>query len=516
MPMDRQLAQFEFVRDTGVLLGYLSEPHQSEIRASEESFHTIDESVNPLFDEMSSNIVDPKRTVEGQGVTPQYDPIGRSLHTPPLFKRALQGKPDSQVVTQTANSILYHEMSHYELGRREAHLYEGDRLGTYVATLTMLHSGNTQITSDSTTENTTAIQLQLDRCVGDIVYSEIAQEAVAISAQRYQLETSSLDQRTKEAVSDIVDRSIESLDEALIHDDPHYLEQSPVHALGDWLRQRWFADSWDIDPVEYAFGVATEFKHPRPDVALLAATCVDPDEISNCDPSQQVTLLTEQLASLTGGVYRYIVDPSHHESQINLNHRQGDIGQFLRQDATTRLATAKHEVLQELVGQNQYEAIPVVADSYLERRPEVSLWSILDEMHVTTLSNQNERLHHVSIPERVFQWADGTRLLEMAIELWKLREEVFMRMFRAWRCNSSHNPAVVLEFVQELQQTGSASGYTPEDFLTVDSQEIKEQYNRVTDQIDDYRDQYASLLTDLRRLGKALYEDDKSTIENFV
>jgi hypothetical protein len=451
------------LRDSGVLLGYCSRDYYRTVRrGTGETFRRVGELVDPLGDPADEA---PRKGYDPGEDLPlgMYDPLARELYTHPQLERLREaGRHDD------AEAVVEHEAAHVSRANEEWHIYDRAREDSFYASLVLLRRGASA--SD-------LVRKMLVNSGKLVINSELAQEGIATTH----------------------DGSPGAVGDAGAGDG------SPVdgtHSMANWLRTEWFPRHWAVDPFALAFGMTAPGGEPvPPDRVLRIATTLDPAELAECDAPKQTELLTETVTDRqdSGGL------------RLTAPGRAGLTTGALPVDAVSRRSafdTLQTSRLEALVDNGQYWAIPVSAREYPGVPDGCTLWDLLDSLFVTEV----EGARRLFLPESS-QWATDTRLLELALSLWELRERTYMRLFRAFRRGVRYDPDRLASLATELQATGRADPSSVGGMF--DTSSADEFAISTAMDVEKLEDRYMPLLRELDRLGRAILEEDEQTIREY-
>jgi hypothetical protein len=456
------------LRDSGVLLGYCSRDYYRTVRCGTgETFRRVGELVDPLgepADEAPRKAYDPGEDLP----LGMYDPLARELYTHPQLEQLREaGRHDD------AEAVIEHEAVHVSQANEEWHIYDRAREDSFYTSLVLLRRGASA--SD-------LVQEMLINGGKLLINSELAQEGIATTH----------------------DGSLGAVGGAEAGDG------SPVdgtHSMANWLRTEWFPRHWEVDPFMLAFGMTAPGGEPvPPDRVLRIATTLDPAELAECDAPKQVELLTETVLDRQdiGGVR--LTAPG----RAGLTTEAPPVDAVSRRTAFDTLQTSR---LEELVDNGQYWAIPVSAREYPGVPDGCTLWDLLDSLFVTEVDGARR----LFLPESS-QWATDTRVLELALSLWALRERTYIRLFRALRRGVQYDPDRLGSLATELQDAGRTDPSSVDGLLDTSSADKwmwdTSAISMKTD-IEQLEDQYVPLLRELDRLGRAILDGDEDTIREY-
>lgn len=512
-----------WIRDTGVLLGYLSPGQLDEIRRTEDkSYRQIGAVEDPLsisdrrLEQLPSDVIEEVDTegAESRDIEiANYDPIARALYAHPNFDN-VRYHPREEKLRYHAQSVLEHERVHRDIAETETHLYEAERLGTFLATLELVNGPRREMVTPASEPGQSMFMDPVNRCGSTLVFSELAQEAAAISGQRSWIRTIDGGGRFKsELLAEIDAMCADKMDQALTEADSSKVADGTAHAFSDWLLKEVIDDRWSIDPIRYAFSFTTGTHTVHPDVVVLAAAQVEPSELEDCSPATELTLLVEEVERITNRMYRYLVPPHGDSSSSIADHRFPKRFKLIRPDR--QLAKIRGTIIEELQGQGRYTAIPLIATDYPGLPEGKHLWQILSNITVIGTGRGTRRVHQVMLDEEIHAWAANTRALELAFALWELRENTFMEILRRWRRRSSYDNDAVLAAAKHLESDGVLSETHPRELLDFDAEVISEAHTQVLRNRSELYSRYEAVFDDLRTLGQALLAPDRNTVKDF-
>lgn len=226
------------------------------------------------------------------------------------------------------------------------------------------------------------------------------------------------------------------------------IKTSPEHCLGQWCYNQ-ISDQWTIDVMDAAFriGMSAELTTPSgitaprsnivvpSDTILMVITFLD-EELPECDTEAQQRELIENRLQNDKNVFGEGLTHwmgLHRWSGFLKAEKPG--GTKIRSVSSPTLINrgkirqGTRKMYAQIADESQIDfPLPIVLSQYPGMDRGKTLWTILDNLYVLPDNNGERQLRcHTD----VYKWAKGTRLFDIAVELWSLREQIFMPPFRA-------------------------------------------------------------------------------------
>lgn len=412
-------------------------------------------------------------------------------------------------------SEIFHELSHDAITQQEHQFYLEPKVQSFE--ITILYYSNT---------NNHRLVPVISQLAESVSATELVQEAYAIRRQRRFLRQQPASSFLSEILQEFNYQS--SIGDFLESGEPvgTYIEtlnndhgtadvlRYPSHTFADWLNKR-AAETWEIDVLDYAFRIQgailnqSNFGEQFPDQplhlpdevfkssVLLAIQPGNTPIVHECAPDQQPELLTEFLAN-------YIQDAGDqqwHKSSSLLGQQKhtGVLQVRNRRDAAFSRRMVKERSARD---RNLDYLLPLLSADYPGTQIDNPLWSILDGMYTVVEENGERSLY---IEREVYDWAMRTRLLDIAIELWNAREELFMPIFQLFNTNIAYSPHDILTMAGHKTIQDPSSEFPDSDHITM-----------FLDDIDAKKGAYEDLYETMKSIGKAIRDEDTAKIRAFI
>lgn len=486
------------VTDMGVNLGHVSQDYKSAVLSHQYRSSPVSEITDFDIGGYES---------EGANGYAKYHPCARELFIPDKYDQLRSSSANSDVLSTFIESEIHiHEATHDYLTNREQHMFTSSRLFNLEATVSWL----ARIQS----RNTAADEDFFRRMVNEVRMargSEYVQEAIAIQNQRKWLR-----QQNQTGQLDSILRGIQYgqlIDDSVAKDDVVETSEtvSPVHSMADWLVQNRLSE-WDIDILKYSFRLVIErLKAPSPDSVLFTAASISDDEVAACDPAQQLDLLRSRVKehSTLGDMFAHSEGSGSYELQIveQDSHTPDCIPNI---EPETLFQEQIEYRIQKAIELGYYERLPILAQSYPGISTDHTLSDIVNALYVTSDSSGR----HLFIEPTVYDWAKGTKLLEMATTLWEIRSNVFLSIVRTLVQESQATWQHTIE-AATLYLDGAENPFVPLYTDFIGSKEANPRFEAVRTSQRELYERYESTIEDLRTLGEAIVAENTDQIREF-
>jgi hypothetical protein len=507
------------LRDEGVLVGYCSPQHRQRWLDPAGAGLELDEQVDPLAPPSLDDVPDAIRPVteeyrreaspDPESLTLErvastefdvgWDPLARELHADGLMSAALSERAPRGVRAFAESVVKAHETTHAAVGRRYSSIYEYGYLGELLATIRILcdllygRGFGASMRFHGTAIGSSHVR---------IVATELTQEFAALRQQR-----SYLDRRAD--APDPADAPLpelaDAVDDAITEDRPtDELAANPEHAVADWLRRR--LSAWELDLLDYAFAFETESSFVSPDVVLSVAAAVDPERVASTPVADQPRLLADAVAA-----YRDRADDRLPNRLVGVDPDGVSLPSLDREGRMDELRTYRCEVATD---NRACAEIPLVARCYPGQPRGRTLGALLWSSYVTEVGGVRRLL----LPPG-YEWARGTRLLELAVDIHRLHDKLATLPVRTKRHRSGYDAAVLFDRIEAIADGASPGelGNTP---LTATTDESIIHPQDVVDAglgwLRARRGSYETVYEDCHRLGTAILNGDERTVAEFL
>lgn len=498
-------------REDGVLLGYISGPfsqlvlrnHQNDNPAKVIETDLIDPITDAeILDSVEydsqtfTRLLEKRRKDETPEMLAGYDPFSRERYSDPMLAKALT---EATGIQQTlAESVVHgHESIHFSISNQYPQLYTKAELDSYILACEMasgfdIEEAGPHIANVNTTQN----------------YSTLAQEAIALEAQAEYLATN----LGPEAGAQFRDRYISGARNWLFEPNEPGSKIGSLEHKGALWAYKVVNELWDIPIREVMFRLTTEDTHISPDTVLLTALTGDPSEIRNTDPTTQWEILIEHLnkkadmdpIAIAGGTREYL---PRYGTDIDANAVR-DSGLQFAEELSKYYSSRKKENI-ERIGYPRHW-VPLFVDSYPGFNSGKSLFDILQSLYITRIGKSRQLL----IDPETYNWAVGTKLFDLALDLWRMREQLVMPVI-------AHSPPIHVrpENLEERLRAPYLDGeYISSRHIAAENKArtldllagVKERMSQ------EQSDQWRTTIRELRALGAAIMEPDKTTIRRYL
>lgn len=498
-------------REDGVLLGYVSGPFSQAVLPRIQNNNpakVVDENlIDPISDaeildyiEYDSEIFSQLVAQRSQGETPEalakYDPFSRERYSHPMLAKALtEATGDHRTL---AKSVIHgHESAHFSISNQFPHLYADSELKSYVLTCEMAFGFEP--------ENYGPFVADINSSLN---YSTLAQEAIALEAQAEYL-SYNLD---PESGAEFRDHYISGARDWLFEPNLPGSKVGSLEHKGALWAYNVINELWDIPIREVMFRVVTEDSNLNPDAVLLSSLCADRDEVANADRAAQwdifLEVIEEQLnvknISIAGGTSEYLPWYGTNLDQTEVHNSEIRLTKGLDK----YFSSSKHEIIKK----NGYRShwVPLLVDSYPGFNSRKTLLDVLQGLYVTRVGNSRQLL----VDPETYQWAAGTKLFDLALDIFYMRERLLTPVI-------ANSPPIHVQ--PGYLEKRLRAAYIDDEYVssrTYVKQNKERIINLLTDmqsRIDqDYSDQWRSTIRELRTLGTAILDNDKSKIRRYL
>jgi hypothetical protein len=446
-----------------------------------------------------------------------YDPFARELYVPDMYNRLHDKSEDIDKVRNFQESeINHHERIHDLLSSREGHVYLIEKLLSYQRLIDYIRWPS-QRTSHGIKEAAKGVRMKL-------MVSQLIQEGVSIHRQRKFLEstggssTEELLELTnyKKAAERFLESDVspEAYLERCSPNDP--VRSYPTHVVGHYLYSQ-AEEVWEMDISEFLFRIFAriEFKESHmpqnysgilgeeyvpivPDQALQI--CTDPDikpEVAECETRDQKE---ELLAEVINRKTSTDISSDGRKPQPGGLSLSGGGGEWIERHKVRSRIMKRREIhrilIEKAIEQNAIYRIPLVASSYPGLADNQTLWNVLQSLYTISDPSGTRVLF---IEEDVLDWAANTDILRYAIQLWELREKIYMPYFRRISSYKAYRPKAALQWLTGKGTISQFQFEEPSNWEFNFEKEIA---------VEEYQD----LRRDLTNLGHAIIDKDTDAI----
>jgi hypothetical protein len=445
-----------------------------------------------------------------------YDPLARELKIPDVLYDRFGHDENLDIIIKSL--IEAHEYIHYDLVEQESHFYLNAMLESFQAPLLAVRESIPPIyqkIADVAFEANTFITRSI-----------LFHEGKAVTTQLNFLRSHNQSGEINEYISmfDYPEHLTEFLNsgespetylENLVEENHGYdLGNHPEHAFGPWCWRK-VQERWDIDVFRRAFKFQSEAKRDLPtgkstsgnllvppDVVLTRAAFTD-QPLESTPEEQQEKLLIDIIRD------HYQKRGSKSKPLFEQTAtRTGEIKLHDRQEAKRRLRRQK---LQTDVTQGGYFLVPLHATDYPGCSENQNLWNILTHMYVVKDVSGSR---HLSCHKDILSWAKNTQLLRLAIQIWRLREILYIPIFRAISQFVIYKPRKTLQAVRDHEVpsgiiSSRSTGSNPQKYEIVE-----ENYWNHCSQFNPNK--FEGLCDELQKLGRAILNENKRTVRSYL
>lgn len=448
------------------------------------------------------------------------DPLARELYVnEDLRKQATHSSKITNPEEAWASSILrVHEPIHAGLAEQFTHLFGPIRALSFNHTLRIINEGP-RLQHKPFVEN--LVEPIVDSAWSRLEDSEFTQEAIALNSQRNFLEQFNSSGRNSDWEEIVESTKWHRLIEYYLQEgsfpnedsDRATIEDVIGHAVGDWLAEQLKEDFWKINPLNTAFCLFTPASDREsgtiasPDSVLLMAASFTQNDLEDLSATQQLNFLIERLQDKTNTSFEAIASTNSKERNISsADYQEIGTGEGFEHWQSRQLKMA---IIEEL-----WYLIPLYWSSYENdiRGTDAVFWDVLDGI-ATDVDENNGQLTRRLWLESKYEWARGTPLLKLAVQLWHLREHTLLPYIRTYYQTRDVNVEAHLSDIQDI-----ADGSLPpkrEWTEAGNNKKFMEKVRLLHDRTPAMRKQYEHLLNGLNTLGRAIYQEDRDTIATF-
>jgi hypothetical protein len=496
------------LRDEGVLLGYVSAGHERLV-APGGGGAAVGEVVDPLAPP------DPERAPEAlraaartrldgpdpaaldeadvAGFEAGWDPLARELYANDLLGAALRESAPAGVRRYAESIVHAHEATHAALADREAHFYRAgfDSQLFLLTRVLEAHSYGRSVPTELYGRIT-------EHAWETLTKGELTQEAVAFDVQRRYLD------RERPGVEPPSVASFRRMAaEAVGEGRPtERFETNPVHPTADWLRER-LADAWTLDPATFAFAFYHEGGGSLPpDVVLLAAAAVAPERVADTDAAEEWRLLVDAVRAYCqgGGLPAPAKVVGAPDDAVDLPTPT--------RDAVAR--DARRSVLERATDSGRHDDVAVLARRY----PGQPRGRTLNDLLWATYAVRHGGTRRLLLPPG-YDWALGTRLLELAVALLRFHDAVLMPPVRMLRAESGYD-TVLLDSLIDIADGADPGAVAGNDLGLLSTGDTVEAANACLEWSRDHATDYREAYEDVCRLGRAVLRGDEAAVGEFL
>jgi hypothetical protein len=281
-------------------------------------------------------------------------------------------------------------------------------------------------------------------------------------------------------------------------------EANPVHPTADWLRKR-LADTWTLDPATFAFAFSYGDRgFLAPDRVLLAAAAVDSDRIADADRATEWRLLTDAVRAYSRGTGNAMSAPT---KVVGAPDDAVDLPTMTR-EATAR--NTRRSVLEQAADAGRHDHVAVLARRY----PGQPHGRTLNDLLWATYAVRREGTRRLLLPPG-YDWALGSRLLELAVALLRFHDTVLMPPVRVLRDERGYD-TTLLDSLLDIADGADPRTVGDNGMWSVATGDTMKTIDACMDWSRAHATDYREVYEDICRLGRAVLRNDEATVGEFL